>query len=131
MSTRRFYILGFGILIIFDTLSLLSFKFASEAAEPFTSDMAWLMRVVFEPWVYGAVVGYLGAFATWMTVLRHAPVGPAYAASHLEVIGVMMLSVPLFGEHLTWLQLTGAALIILGVICLAVGEEKLHAKQVQ
>ncbi len=45
-----------------------------------------------QPWVYGAVLGYVGAFFTWMSLLRHAPIGPAFAASHLEVIGVLLLS---------------------------------------
>jgi drug/metabolite transporter (DMT)-like permease len=122
MKLRHFYLLGFIVLICFDTLSQVSFKFAAIHAAPFSMDMAWLWRVLSAPWVYGAVVGYLGAFVTWMSLLRHAPIGPAFAVSHLEVIGVMIISVPLFGEHLSAAQLAGAAVIIAGVICLAISE---------
>ena len=122
MSLRRFYIAGFIAMILFDTFSQICFKMAGIHAAPFELEPAWLLRVVHQPWVYGAIVGYLGAFFTWMTLLRHAPVGPAFAVSHLEVIGVMIISVPLFGESLTVMQLIGAGVIVTGVICLAISE---------
>ncbi|MBS1189252.1 MAG: EamA family transporter [Rhodocyclaceae bacterium] len=122
MSLKRFYLIGFIALIAFDTLSQVCFKLAAIHAEPFAIEFDWLLRVVGAPWVYGAAVGYVGAFVTWMTLLRHAPIGPAFAASHLEVIGVMVISVPVFGEYLSAQQIFGAALIIAGVVCLAFGE---------
>ncbi|MDB5888079.1 MAG: EamA family transporter [Rhodocyclales bacterium] len=124
MSMRRFYLIGFVALIAFDTLSQVSFKMAANHAAPFATDAAWLWRIVSMPWVYFAIVGYLGAFFTWMTLLRHAPIGPAFAVSHLEVIGVMIISVPLFGEHLRAMQLLGAAFVVAGVVCLAFSETR-------
>jgi drug/metabolite transporter (DMT)-like permease len=99
---------------------------AALQAEPFLIEIAWLTRVLETPWVYGAIIGYLGAFITWMTLLRHAPVGPAFAASHLEVVGVIVISVPLFGEALNISQMFGAILIVAGVVCLAQGETQSH-----
>ena len=122
MSLKKFYLVGFVVLIAFDTFSQICFKMTALHADPFAISLDWLWRVVGTPWLYGAIVGYLGAFFTWMTLLRHAPIGPAFAASHLEVVGVMIVSVPLFGEVLSAAQLAGAALIVAGVICLAVGE---------
>jgi len=122
MSLKKFYLIGFVVLIVFDTFSQVCFKMTALHAAPFVISVEWLWRVLSEPWVYGAIVGYLGAFFTWMSLLRHAPVGPAFAASHLEVVGIMIVSVPLFGEALSGLQLAGAALIVAGVICLAMGE---------
>ena len=122
MTLRRFYLAGFVVLIVFDTLSQVCFKMAGIHAAPFALEPAWLLRIVNEPWVYGAIVGYLAAFFTWMTLLRRAPIGPAFAASHLEVIGVMIISVPVFGEALNVVQLAGAAIIMAGVICLAISE---------
>ena len=78
------------------------------------------------PWIYGAIAGYLGAFFTWMTLLRQAPVGPAFAASHLEVVGVLIISTPIFGEVLSLGQLLGALLIVAGVACLAKSETLAH-----
>ncbi|HJW26814.1 MAG TPA: EamA family transporter [Rhodocyclaceae bacterium] len=122
MSLKRFYLIGFVVLIAFDTLSQVCFKLAAIHAEPFAIETGWLLRIVTQPYVYGAIVGYVGAFVTWMTLLEHAPIGPAFAASHLEVIGVMIISVPVFGEYLSALQLLGAAFIVAGVACLALGE---------
>ncbi|HZX29960.1 MAG TPA: EamA family transporter [Rhodocyclaceae bacterium] len=122
MSMKRFYLIGFVALIAFDTLSQVCFKLAAVHAEPFAIDLDWLLRIVTQPYVYGAIVGYVGAFVTWMTLLEHAPIGPAFAASHLEVIGVMIISVPVFGEYLSAMQILGAGLIVAGVACLALGE---------
>ncbi|KEZ77951.1 DMT family transporter [Salinisphaera hydrothermalis] len=121
---KRFYIIGFAILLGFDTLAQLSFKYAGDQALPVQANLAWLERVFTQPWVYGAVVGYIGAFFTWMTLLRRAPIGPAFAASHLEVVSVLLLSVPVFGESIGWSQALGAAAIVAGIFCLALSESE-------
>ncbi len=119
---RRFYLIGFLILVAFDTFAQVCFKLTANAAMPPETDIAWLVRVVSSPWVYCAIACYIGAFFTWMTLLEHAPIGPAFAASHLEVISVMALSVVIFGEHVGAPQLIGCALIIAGIVCLAISE---------
>ena len=122
MRTARFYILGFGALMLFDTWTQVSFKLASNQAGEFVMTLAWLKAAVFSPWIYGAVAGYLGAFVTWMTLLKHAPVGPAFAASHLEVVTVLIISVLFFGEHLAPRQIVGGVCIVLGIIFLSLSE---------
>jgi hypothetical protein len=97
---RRFYLIGFGLLLGFDTLAQTCFKLAGEHALPVEIGLDWALRVLGQPWVYGAVLGYIGAFFCWMSLLRHAPIGPAFA-------------VP---------RLAGAALIVGGVVCLALAE---------
>ncbi|BAP37037.1 MULTISPECIES: DMT family transporter [Acinetobacter] len=123
---KLFYIIGFIILMSFDTLAQISFKFASIHAMPLTYDMAWLIRILSHYWIYGAIIGYIGAFFTWMTLLKHAPVGPAFAASHLELISVTLLSIWLFNEPLTFAKVLGATLILIGVLFLAKDESKQH-----
>ena len=122
MSVRRFYLIGFGLLLAFDTLAQLSFKWAGLHGGEASFDLSWLLRVFAQPWIYGAIVGYVGAFFTWMSLLRHAPVGPAFAASHLEVVSVMLLSVWLFDEPLTATKLVGATAILAGILCLGMAE---------
>ena len=61
-----------------------------------------------------------------MTLLKHAPVGPAFAASHLELISVTLLSIWLFNEPLTFAKVLGATLILIGVLFLAKDESKQH-----
>jgi drug/metabolite transporter (DMT)-like permease len=117
---RGFYFIGFLALMLFDTLTQACFKLTALHAAPLAMDIGWVQRVLSTPWVYGSIAGYLGAFFTWMTLLKHAPVGPAFAASHLEVVAVLALSVLVFGEHLSIGQLLGSAVIVAGIICLAV-----------
>lgn len=119
---RRFYLVGFALLMTFDTLTQVSFKMAGNHALPVEASIAWLLRLFSEPWVYAALLGYLGAFFTWMNLLKHAPVGPAFAASHLEVVSVMLLSAWLFHEPLTVAKLIGAAAILAGILCLGLAE---------
>jgi drug/metabolite transporter (DMT)-like permease len=76
--------------------------------------------MVSAPWMYVAICGYLGSFFTWMTLLKHAPVGPAFAASHLEVVFVLAASYFLFGERLSTVQLIGCGIILAGIVCLAI-----------
>ncbi|HUW53619.1 MAG TPA: EamA family transporter [Rhodanobacter sp.] len=123
---RRFYLFGFLLLMGFDTLSQISFKYAGTQALPVAASVAWLLRVFGQPWVYGAIIGYVGAFFTWMSLLKHAPIGPAFAASHLEVVSVMLLSIWLFDEHLTVPRVLGAIAIIAGIVCLGLAESRGH-----
>jgi drug/metabolite transporter (DMT)-like permease len=120
---RRFYLIGFLILTAFDTIGQVGFKLAAMATAPPGFDAAWLQRVFFERWIYLAVAGYLGAFFTYMTLLRYAPIGPAFAASHLEIVTVLMVSVWLLGETLSRWQVLGGILILGGVGILAAKRE--------
>ncbi|MDA3920467.1 MAG: EamA family transporter [Salinisphaera sp.] len=119
---KRFYLIGFAVLMSFDTLAQISFKYAGDHALPVQANAAWLLRLFGQPWVYGAVIGYIGAFFAYMTLLRRAPIGPAFAASHLEVVSVLLLSVPLFHESIGWAQALGATAIVAGIVCLAMSE---------
>jgi drug/metabolite transporter (DMT)-like permease len=124
VSRARFYVLGFGALMLFDTWTQVSFKLAAVQTGEFVLTLAWLKAAVLSPWIYGAVAGYLGAFVTWMTLLKHVPVGPAFAASHLEVIAVLIVSVLYFGERLAPLQIVGALCIVLGIVLLSLSESR-------
>jgi drug/metabolite transporter (DMT)-like permease len=119
---KRFYLIGFTLLLAFDTLNLLCFKAAGMHALPLEMSAAWLVRVFSHPWVYGAIAGYIGAFVTWISLLKHAPIGPAFAASHLEVVTAMALSWWVFAEPVTTTQVIGAVVIVAGIICLACAE---------
>ena len=129
MRRGYFYLFGFALLMGFDTLAQVSFKYAGTQALPVAASLAWVLRVFGQPWVYGAVIGYIGAFFTWMTLLKHAPIGPAFAASHLEVVSVMLLSVWLFDEHLTAPRVLGAIAIIAGIVCLGLAESREHVPE--
>ena len=83
---KRFYIIGFLILMSFDTLSQNQLQIPpSTQALPLELSPDWLMRLFLNRGCTGpSRPGYLGAFVTWMTLLRYARVGPSFAASHLN-----------------------------------------------
>ncbi|MCL1886702.1 MAG: EamA family transporter [Betaproteobacteria bacterium] len=125
---RRFYLIGFAFLMLFDTIGQVSFKLTAIHAEPLEFSWQWIIRVFTNYWVYTAIAGYIGAFFTWMTLLKRAPVGPAFAASHLEVVTVMIASIWVFNEGITWPRFLGALLIVSGIICLAFAEKELESR---
>ena len=121
---KKFYIIGFFILLCFDTFSQTSFKIAAVHTSPPSFDLPWIWRLLTEQWIYFAVLSYLGAFVTYMTLLEHAPVGPAFAASHLEIVTVLMVSVAFLGEKLSWMQVVGSVLIMAGIYLLGTEKEQ-------
>jgi drug/metabolite transporter (DMT)-like permease len=123
-SRDRVILFGFLGLMLIDTWTQISFKLASRQTGEFIFNAIWFRAAIVSPWIYAAIAGYLGAFVTWMTLLEHAPVGPAFAASHLEVVTVLIISVPLFGERLSAAKLAGAACIVTGIILLSLSESK-------
>ncbi len=66
-----------------------------------------------------------------MTLLEHAPIGPAFAASHIDVATVLIISVPLFGERLAPVQIAGAACIIAGILLLSRSEARQDSSPAQ
>jgi drug/metabolite transporter (DMT)-like permease len=124
VNRTLFFLLGFGVLAVFDTSTQVFFKLASTHAGHFAPDRAWAVQVARTPWLYGAVVGYIGSFVAWMTVLKHAPVGPAFAGSHISVVFVLLISVLFFGDHLSAMQIAGALCIMLGVTFLSLSKPR-------
>jgi drug/metabolite transporter (DMT)-like permease len=117
---KKFFLIGFFIVLSFDTLAQVSFKLAGADTHP-QLDLSWIMRLALNPWTYGAIIGYLGAFAVWMTLLKHAPVGPAFAVTHLYVVTVAVISFLFFGERFSPMQIVGSLLIVAGILALACG----------
>ena len=115
-------LLGFLLLIAVDTFVQIGFKFAGNNTLPVTLDLPWLERVVAEPWVLAVLMGYGAAFVIYMTLIKHAPIGPAFAASHMEIVTVTLFSYVYFGDSITLVQALGCCAIVGGVIVLAATE---------
>jgi drug/metabolite transporter (DMT)-like permease len=114
----------FILLLAIDTFNQVAFKMAGERTAPVTFDADWLGRILNEPWIGAILAGYLAAFLIYMTLLRDVQIGPAFAASHLELVTVMIVSVMFFGERFTVLQIVGCAAILGGVALLAFTEKE-------
>jgi drug/metabolite transporter (DMT)-like permease len=120
---RSTMLLGFLLLIAIDTCVQIGFKLAGNNTLPVTLDLPWLERVTREPWLIVVLIGYGAAFLVYMTLIKHAPIGPAFAASHLEIVTVTLFSVLVFGDTLTLWQALGCCAIVSGVVVLAATED--------
>ena len=69
------------------------------------------------------VIGYLAAFGLLSQVLvRDVPLGVAYGIwAAVGVAAVAVLSIPLFGESLSAIQLGGLGLVLVGIVALEAG----------
>lgn len=126
---KKLYLVGFPILLFFDVVAQICFKYASMAAIEPALDPAWFISLLAKPWIYGAFLGYIGSFIAWMCLLKEAPVGPAVAVSHMDLVLVTLLSVLIFHEALNSYKIIGGSLIVLGVLCLAKGESEIARKE--
>lgn len=119
---KKAILLGFLVLLALDTAAQVSMKLAADRIAGGPADVAWLTRVVAEPLIYLIATFYTASFLTYVTLLKHAPVGPAYAAAHGHIVTTSLVSVFAFGDRLTTLQLAGGAAIVAGVVILALTE---------
>ena len=121
---RTTLLLGFLLLVTIDTFVQVGFKMAGQRTLPVTLDLPWLDRVANEPWIIAVLAGYGAAFTVYMTLIKHAPIGPAFAASHMEIVTVTLVSVLIFGEAINTQQVIGCCAIVAGVLVLAMTEGK-------
>jgi len=121
MTRRGFFAVAFLVLLAFDTAGQMGFKLAATSAGMASLDREWFLAVLASRWVYLAVAAYVGAFFIWITLLEHAPIGPAFAASHVEIVSVLLFSVLLLHETFTARQVTGSCLVLAGIGVLACG----------
>jgi len=120
---KRLVILGFLALLAIDTAQQVLAKLAGDGIGPFELSLDWLARMAAERLMLVLLGLYLAAFLVYSWLLRHAPVGPSYAAMHGHVVTTFLISIFFLGERLTLLQLSGCALIVGGIVLLAVTEE--------
>jgi drug/metabolite transporter (DMT)-like permease len=116
-------LIGFLLLVVVDTFVQIGFKLAGNSIGEPTLDLAWIEKVTREPWVLAVLAGYGAAFVIYMTILKYAPVGPAFAASHMEIVTVTLISWAWFGDHITAVQALGCCAIVGGVLLLAATEQ--------
>ena len=121
---RGRFLLGFAALVLFDTMGQIGFKLTGEASGVMALNLDWVWLVLAQPAFYLIVSAYILAFFTYMTLMKEAPVGPLFAAAHLELVTVTIFSWIWFGERFTALQIAGCLCIIAGVVILGVTENK-------
>lgn len=80
-------------------------------------------------WGYFLIFLCLGIYALgWQQVLKRVSLSQAFANKAVTVIWGLFWGWTLFGEHITWPRLAGAALIIAGVLLFAGDEAETEGK---
>jgi drug/metabolite transporter (DMT)-like permease len=103
-------------LLGFETLCQISLKLAGRATGAFDFSRAAFQHALATPWLWVAIGCYIGAFLAWMTILRKSTLSAAFTTSALVFVAVMLASWLVFNEHIGWLQLLGAAIIVGGIL---------------
>lgn len=69
--------------------------------------------------VAGAM-GVMGLYAVlWQQVLKHIELSLAYMFKGTSIVFVMLLAHMIFGEQITWNNIIGTVIIILGIVLYA------------
>lgn len=109
-------LLAWGALLGFETLCQISLKLAGRHTGAFDFSGAAFAHALATPWLWVAIGCYVGAFLAWMTILRKSTLSAAFTTSALVFVAVMFASWFVFKEHIGWLQLLGAAIIVGGIL---------------
>ncbi|MEP6484327.1 MAG: hypothetical protein ABJB01_07750 [Rudaea sp.] len=110
--------LAWLLLVIFETASQISLKTAGMATGAFDFSIAAFLRAAGSIWLWIAIGCYLGAFLSWMTILRKSTLSAAFATSAIVFVAVMFSSWLVFGEHVGAMQLAGSAIIVIAILFL-------------
>lgn len=92
----------------------LSFKVAANRAGDAKS-YAWALAK--EPWMWIGLLMWAAQTLIWIVVLQSVPLVVAFPLMTLSYAGVPAASALLLGERMTREQVAGAALILIGVLC--------------
>lgn len=103
------YLVLIGINLLYACVSLFT-KYASQH-----EFMSWNYML----WLVGAV-GVMGVYAVlWQQVLKRIELSMAYMFKGTSIVFVMLLAYVLFGEQITWNNILGAIIIIVGIVLFA------------
>lgn len=87
----------------------------------------------FMSWNY--IVGLIGAFGVmglyavlWQQVLKRIELSLAYMFKGTSIVFVMLLANIIFGEQITWNNIVGAIIIIIGIVLYAHNPSPLNYK---
>ncbi len=70
-------------------------------------------------WILGAI-GVMGVYAyLWQQILARVPLSTAYMFKGTSLIFVLLLSLLLLGEGITWQNILGSTIIVSGIILYA------------
>ncbi|MBZ6078866.1 DMT family transporter [Microvirga puerhi] len=116
-------ILAWGGLIVSETLAQVALKAAGDRLGSMDFGVGWVMSAITDPWTVAGVIGYVGAFASWMTVLNRIPLSLGFPLTSVIYVTVTAASVLLFREEFGVLRWSGIMLIVVGVVIIGTEED--------
>ena len=84
--------------------------------ENFTDKIFFLIKLLFDPWIFSGFVAAFIASLFWMAAMTKFDISYAYPFMSSAFVLVFLLSVILFHEPITWQKIIGLLLIIAGII---------------
>lgn len=118
------FLAAFLLLLVFDALAQVGFKMLALQGAPLDFTLGTLARMASGPWPVIVVTCFVGAFVVYTQLIQEAAVGPLFAASHLDIVVVALVSLVVFDESFTPVQVAGCAVIALGALLLGWSESR-------
>jgi len=84
------------------------------AGEPF--GLTWLRMAAESPYIWLFLACEIVNFAVWLAILKRHALSVAFSLSSIGYVSVLLASWLFFHEPMQTLQLTGAAIILAGII---------------
>ena len=94
-------------------------KFSARTFELSGTVAAVIWRSVTNHWLVGGILLHVFALLLWVMALKDASLSYAYPFTALGFALVTLLSWQIFGESISALRLAGVAVIVIGVILVA------------
>ncbi len=110
------YVLATVLLMVFGQI-LIKWQVLKAGALPekLGEQFSFAARLLFNPWILGALALAFLAAICWMIAMSKLPLSHAYPFVSLSFVLVLVLSAACFGESVTWPKILGVSLILLGV----------------
>jgi drug/metabolite transporter (DMT)-like permease len=114
------YKMGVALCILFTVFGQIAAKLATRQLGALPADwdgrLAYLGRVIINPWFVSCFIAATLAAVCWITALTGLEISRAYPFMSLNFILVMLLGAALFGEQITPAKVAGVLLIVAGVV---------------
>ncbi len=110
------------LLLACETICQVSLKKAGLETGAFDFSRQAFLNALRTSWLWMAIGCYVGAFLSWITILRNSTLSAAFATSAIVFVAVMSSSWLFFGERIGVMQLLGSLIILVGIVMLGADE---------
>jgi drug/metabolite transporter (DMT)-like permease len=109
-----------GVTVLLTVYGQLIIKWQTGKAGEFPTDapgrISYLVHFLLNPWVISSLLSAVIAAFAWIAALSKLELSRAYPFVSVSFVLVLILSAIVFGESLTPLKVTGAVLILAGLV---------------